>query len=292
MLLETQTDFEVVDPEADLSGYEAIVLTGAAALTEGEADTLNRFARAGGGLLVLGKSALNKAESAFLLDVGARYLGPARYDVDYTLLGEELGRGLATSPFLNYEAAIRVQPDADAQVLAAIREPYFSRTYAKYCSHLNTPYRIENAAHPAAVRKGTVILLPHRLGKMYYEHGARLHRDLFARVLGLLHSNPMVKTEMPSAGRMSLLHQPRHNRYVAHLLYGPPLQRGRCLVIEDLVPLYEIPLELRVPQKVVSAYLIPGGEVLSLTQVGTAVKAVVPRVRCHQAVAFEYERQA
>jgi hypothetical protein len=301
MLLETQTDFVVVpaeageDPAIDLSAYAVIVLTGARGLSEAQAAALNGYVQEGGRLLVLGESALNADGSAFALDVGATYLGPARYDVDYTVLGTDLGAGLVKSPFLNYEGALRVQPDAGTQVLAALHEPYFSRTYARYCSHRNTPYRPEKAEHPAALRAvvgnngGHVIYLAHRLGKLYFELGARLHRDLFIRALGLLHTAPTLKTVMPSAGRVSLLHQPEKFRYVAHLLYAPPLQRGGCAVIEDLVPLYDVPLAIDVPEEIVNAYLVPGGASLPLSPMGTVTSVTVPVVECHQAVVFEYE---
>jgi len=303
MLLETQTDFCVVptdDPELDLSSYQAIVLTGAPGLSAAQAATLNQYVQDGGRLLVLGESALNGgalvgSAAAFHLDVGATYLGPARYDVDFTVLGSELGEGLVHSPFLNYEGALRVRPDEGTEVLATLHEPYFSRTYARYCSHRNTPYRPDPAEHPAATRAavgscgGSVILLAHRLGKIYYDLGARLHRDLFVRALGLLHTAPMLKTTMPSAARVSLLHQPEHCRYVAHLLYGPPLQRGQCAVIEDLVPLHDVPLALDVPQEIVGAYLVPGGGSLPLSITGSVTSVTVPVVECHQAVAFEYE---
>ena len=81
MLLETQSNFVVVEPEADLSPYDVIVLTGAACLTEDEAAALNQFVTDGGGLLVLGESALDRAKQRFLLDVGATYVGPAEFDI-------------------------------------------------------------------------------------------------------------------------------------------------------------------------------------------------------------------
>jgi hypothetical protein len=304
MLLETQTDFVVVpaeageDPKVDLSAYETIVMTGASGLSAAQAEALNRYVEKGGNLLVVGESALdaNASEAdapGFLLDVGATYLGPAQYDVDFTVLGEELGAALVECPFLNYHGALRVQPDEGTDVLAALHEPYFSRTFARYCSHRNTPYRPEPAAHPAAIRKnaggGAVILLTHRLGQLYYELGARLHRDLFIRALGLLHTAPTLRTEMPSAGRVSLLHQPEQERYVAHLLYAPALQRGQCAVIEDLVPLYGVPLTIDVPEVVVRAYLVPGGDSLALTTDGSKTSVTVPVVHCHQAVVFEYK---
>jgi len=84
------------------------------------------------------------------------------------------------------------------------------------------------------------------------------------------------------------MHQPQHRRYVAHLLYGAPLQRGRCLVIEDLPPLYDVPLTVRVPQPIRAAYLVPGRAALPMTHKDGAASVTVSRMQGHQAVVFEY----
>ena len=192
------------------------------------------------------------------------------------------------SPFLCYEAGLRTAPAAGAEVLARIREPYFSRTYGAYCGHLNTPYELQDAAHPGAVRTGNRVFLAHNLGRIYHAHGARVHRQLFRNALALVYPTPTAHTEMPSAGRLSLLHQPEQRRYVVHLLYATPLQRGRCLVIEDLVPLHGVPLQLTVPEEVASATLVPQGAALEIQRSGDAVAVTVPEVLCHQAVVFNY----
>jgi len=237
---------------------------------------------------VLGESALNRERNGFLLDVGARYLGPANFQEDYLVVNKALGTGLVSTPFLNYEAALRVQPDAGAQVLARIREPYFNRTYAQYCSHQNTPYQLQDAPHPGAVQKGRVVFLPHRLGKLYHENGARLHRDLFGNALHRIYQSQMVQTKLPSAGRVTLLQQTEQHRYVAHLLYAPPLQRGRCLVIEDLPELRNVPVAVRVEEKIKTAYSIPGYKRLSLRKSEGDVSVVVPAFQSHVAVVLEY----
>ena len=132
----------------------------------------------------MGEGALDKAKTKFLLDVGATYLGPAEFDIDYLVAGKALAERIVASPFLNYEAAICVRPDPDTESLATIREPYFSRTYAQYCSHMNTPHRPENAAHPGVLRKGNVVFAAHALGRIYFDLGARIHRDLLINALG------------------------------------------------------------------------------------------------------------
>jgi len=288
MLQELHEDFVVVDPN-QLSTLDTIILTGAPGLTPAQAELLATFVQSGGGLLVLGEGALNPERTDFLLDVGARYLGPANFQEDYLVVDPVLGAGLVASPFLNYEAALRIEPTPGVEVLARIREPYFNRTYAQYSSHQNTPYQLQDAPHAGALQKGRVVFLPHRLGKLYNEHGARLHRDLFGNALHRIYDQPMVRTTLPSAGRITLLHQPEQQRYVAHLLYAPPLQRGRCQVIEDLPEVRNIPLVLRVPQKIKRACLIPDNKRLSLKRSNASVRVVVPAFTSHCAVVFEYE---
>lgn len=288
MLLESQHDFDIANLNDDLSAFDVIIIPGIACLSNEQAERLNGFARNGGKLLVIADGAFGRDRKEFVLDIGAQYQSPPQYSIDYLIAGPEINQGLVTSPFLNYEAAMRIKPESGIKILASIREPFFDRTYAKYSSHQNTPFQLQDAEHPGIIQKGNIIFIAHSLDKLYYEHGARLHRDLFTNALNLLHTNPMVKTEMPSAGRISFLHQPDKKRYVAHLLYGPPLQRGRCLVIEDLVPLHNIPVEVNVPEKIRKATLIPDRKNLRITKKGNSVRVTVPEFSCHCAVVFEY----
>ena len=204
------------------------------------------------------------------------------------MAGRQLaGGGLVTTPFLNYTGAMRVEL-TDGRALARIKEPYFNRTYGAYCSHQNTPNRLEDAAHPGAWRKGNLVYLPHPLAELYHLHGARVHRQFFANALGLIYSSPVVATRLPSAGRVNLIHQPAQRRYVAHLMYGSPMQRGRCLVIEDLPTLYKVPVTLDVPETIARAYLAPAKRALPLKAKAKKVRVVVPSFSGHVAVVFEY----
>jgi hypothetical protein len=287
MLLESQTDFEVIDASLGLGRYEAIVLPGGRCLDGRSARQLEEYLAGGGRLLVLGEGALDREGRRFLLDVGARYLGPAAYELDYTVAGKPLAKGLVDAPFLNDVAALRVEA-TDAEVLAAIREPYFNRTYGRYCSHRNTPYGLADAPHPAAWRHGGVVCLAHPLGAMYRAGGARLHRDLFLNALRMVHRSPMLRAPMPSSGRVSLVHQPARRRYVAHLLYAPPIQRGSVLVLEDLVPVRGVTVELRVPEKITAAFTALPKKTAKLVRGKGVVSVAGVEVSCHTMVVFRY----
>ncbi|MCE5279815.1 MAG: hypothetical protein ABFD92_05535 [Planctomycetaceae bacterium] len=289
MLLETQTEFEMLRPGAKIDErIDVLVIPGSPCMDDVAAAIVNAFLARGGKVLAMGAGALDASRSKCLLDVGAEYQGAAAYANDYTQAAAAVGEDLPETPFLNYEAALRFAPAAGTQVLAAIYEPYFDRTYAKYCSHQNTPNRTEPAAHPAAFRKGNVIVTAHDLGTMYHRHGARVHRQLFLNCLKALYTQPMLETTMPSAGRATLIHQPCDNRYVAHLTYATPMKRGRCEIIEDIVPLTNIPLTVRLPKKIKRVYAIPSMQPLAATPAGEAISLTIPRFECHTAVVFEY----
>jgi hypothetical protein len=287
MLLDIHYDFRIARPE-NLREFDTVIVPSARCLTAEQAALLNRFAANGGKIVALAEGALAAKEDRFVLDVGAGYAGPARYRMDYTVVGEALSRDLVRTPFLNYSSGVRGEPGAGTEVLARLREPYFDRTYARYSSHRDTPYRLDDALHPAVIRKGNVVWFAHALDRQYKQHGLRLQRQLFQNALDLVYREPMLKVSLPSTARVSLLHQPHKSRYVAHLLYAPPVHRGEVESIEDLPVVREVPVEVRLPLPVKRARLVPDGRELRLEQVAGAVKVTAPEFRMHAAVVFEY----
>jgi len=285
MLLEKQVNFNMVNTLEDWSGLECIIIT-STGMAEKDVPKLKRFIENGGKVLAMGAGIM--VDGNPIINIGATYEGPANYDVDYTLVGEALSEELVVSPFLNYHPAVRISPAPGTEVLASIREPYFSRTISHYCSHANTPYRLEDADHPAVIKHGNVVYVAHDLDRLYHEQGARVHRDLFYNALQLLRTRPLVSADMPSAGRMNLLHQPEHNRYVVHLLYASPIQRGAVSVIEDLLPIYNTRVEVSFKEKIQRAYLIPSGESVSMERKGDEIELIIPEFTCHTALVLEY----
>lgn len=286
MLLERQLDFDIVLPGDDLARFDTIVLPDEVLLDESSAHRLNRFVEGGGSLLLTGDSGLDVAREKCLVDFGAENVGPPAFVNDYVQAGSALVDGIVRSPFLFYEGARRTRV-TDGTVLAAVKEPYFDRTYGHYCSHQNTPNRLEDAAYPAAVRKGRVVYLAHKVCAMYYANGARYHRDYFVNALRLVYAEPVLSVAMPSGGRARLGYQSADHRYVVHLLYGLPVARGRVSVIEDLPELRDVAVVARVDGTVRKAYLVPCLEEIPFEQSGGTVRFVVPRVACHQTIVLD-----
>ena len=288
LLLDTQTNYVVVNNLKDWSDLELIIIPSKPNLSAKNVETLNQFVADGGKLLVLGEGALKKDKSGFALDVGGTYLGKASYDVDYTVVSEALSKNVVRSPFLNYIPAIKIKPDSTVNLLASIQEPYFSRTKAHYTSHQNTPYNLQPAIHPAIYRDGNIMVVAHPLDKMYLKYGAQIHRELFKNTLDALLTTPMVRANLPSSGRLNLLHFPEKNRYVAHLLYAVPVQRGVAQVIDDLVPIYDTTVEIKLKENIKKAYLMPGNIELNTTKSNDKMSVIIPKFTCHTALVLEY----
>ena len=98
----------------------------------------------------------------------------------------------------------------------------------------------------------------------------------------------MVSTNLQSSGRINLLHQPEHKRYVAHLLYATPIQRGRAQVIEDLVPIYDTTVQLNIDEKIKSVYTVPGYKKLKVEKKNGKNFVNIPEFKAHIAVVIDY----
>ena len=287
MLLEMHDDFVVAD-EKNLDELALVIIPSKPVLSAKQAVAINDWVKKGGKLIVFSDGALDSARSKFQLDVGAAYIKPSEFQFDYTVVKKEINDNIVASPFLNYDAGIWAKPTT-GEVLASIREPYFNRTYAEFSGHRETPYRLEDSTYPAVVKNGNVIFFAHSLDQLYYNNGVRLYRDLVKNAIDLLYTSPnLAVSHLPSAGRVSLLHQKKSNRYVAHLLYSPALARGDVSVIEDFLPVPNVEIQVSVPEKITGVYQIPDGKKLKFKSDGNKVTVQVPTFTMHTGIVFTY----
>ena len=92
---------------------------------------------------------------------------------------------------------------------------------------------------------------------------------------------------LPSAGRVTLLHQENQKRFIIHLLYAPPLERGRCLVIEDLPEIHNVELYINLGKRIKNAYFLNLNKNIRITQ-NKKINVTVDKFRMHEALILEY----
>ena len=288
ILLESQLDFEIANGSECLKAYEVLIIPSRAKLSTDEISRVKSYLDEGGKLISLSRGLFDYENKSFKINVGVEYIKDAIFDCDYTQTAASLLIQYAQTPFLNSLPAIKTKPLAGTQTLAFIHEPYFCRTYEHYCSHKNTPYKIEPSSHPAVTQNKNILFIAHELDILYFEEGARVHRDLLVNSLNLLYKSPYIKVDLPSSGRVSLLDQENEQRYVLHLLYSSPIQRGDTCVIEDLVPLHSVKVDFSFKHKINQILLIPDNKKLEICDLDGNQSVTIPQFECHCALVFDY----
>ena len=288
MLLEMQIDFDVANFSRDFKEYEVLLLPSNCTLSEEEIHRIKNYINSGGGVISLSKSLLNFLDHGIAKDFGVRYLGHSNFDCDYTLIKEILYPSFVKTPFLNYHPAICVKPEDDTEILADVYEPYFKRTIDQYCSHQKTPFKEKKATYPAITKREKCIFIAHDLDIMYKKFGARIHREVFNSCLNLVYKNPYITVKLPSSARVNLLHQEKERRFVLHLFYSTPVQRGVASVIEDFVTLSGVEVSFNLPKIIKNVILIPDSKSLNIERSDSEYRVTIPTLKMHCALVFHY----
>jgi hypothetical protein len=289
MLQECQQQFDIVDSKADLGGYKLVVLPDQIPLDAALRAKVDAFAAGGGALLATFRSGLQPAQDAFATDVfGVRLVGDAPFSPDFLAPRGALAAGLPAPEYVVYKKGLQVEALPGAEVLAETNVPFFNRAWDHYFSHRQTPSS-GKPGYPGAVRKGRAIYFMHPLFAQYQQNAPRWCKLLVANALGLLLPDPLVRTSLPSAGLVSVNSQPAHRRLVVHLLHYVPERRGVDFdVVEDVVPLANVTVSLRVDERVRGVATAPQGQRLAFVQKAGRVEFTLPRLEGHQMVAVSF----
>ncbi|HEX6971436.1 MAG TPA: beta-galactosidase trimerization domain-containing protein [Limnochordia bacterium] len=287
MLLEDHQQFDVIDAEMAFERYALIVLPDKIELDRALEAKLERYLAQGGKLLASHRSGLEVATSRFFDALGVRYKGEAEYSPDYVVPRPALSEGIPATEHVMYDRAIAVEPVGDAEVLADIWRPYFNRTFEHFCSHRQTPPEARTDL-PAAVRTARTVYFAHPIFAMYRRWGTRVYKQLVLNALRLLFDDPVVRTDAPTTAHITLNIQRELGRYVLHILHYIPERRCQEIdTIEDVIPLHDVRVALKLPAAPRRVYLAPSEEEIPFTFDGRRAHVVIPRVTGHQMVVFE-----
>lgn len=297
MLLELHLPFVVLDENAKWDALDLIVLPDTLVLTPAALAKAKKLLARGGKLLAAGSALLAADQQSFVIDPGAKLLGRSVSDPDYLVATDLTPDVPVRSPIVIHGGAYEVKPAAKTRILVERRAPYFNRTWEHFCSHQHAPDSPAKVS-PAATLTANIAWFAHDIFTRYRQYGQPLYRDFVAAAINhLLDGKLPAVTSLPTDGRINLLDQPAEKRFVAHLLYAPKSVRGASHptainksleVIEDLIPLHNVSVALRVPRRVKTARLVPAGESLPFTQTADTVTFTVPEFTAHAMIELSY----
>ncbi len=301
VLLEGHYLFDVLDEESEISGYRLIILPDDIAVNGALKSRLDSYLAEGGKLLLSGSSGVGP-DGEPLFDIGGTLGGQSPYSPDFFRPIESLQPELIDTPIVAYLPSTRLTVTT-GESIGDVYDPYFNRSWDHFCSHQHTPYQPEPSGYSAGVRNGNIVYLAHPMFTIYYAYGAVAYRAYISSVIDLLlGTDRRLVTTLPSAARVSLMDQPSKDRSILHLLYATKSTRGAAMqmtggnnqnsgardtqpieVIEELLPLHNVDVTLRIPD-VASATLEPGGRSVELERVEDGVRIHIDQFTCHEMI--------
>jgi hypothetical protein len=287
MLQELRAQFDILSSDRDLSPYKLLILPDAIPVDAAFAAKLEAYLDAGGSLILTHESGLRPDGQGFASPrFGVERVGPAAYSPDFLVPGEALRAlsGLEPTGYVMYQRGLEVRATEGSEVLGQVEVPYFERSWRHFCSHRHTP-SAHVIGYPGAVRRGNVIYFSHPLFTTYQQNAALWCKKLLGAAMALLLPDPVVQIEGPSTLIAALNRQPAENRLVLHLLHYIPERRGQAFdVIEDVLPVYGLPVSVKIESRVKGVRLVPQGKALPFAEEGGRVRFTVPEMRGYQMV--------
>ena len=301
MLQEGGHQFDVVDSETSWQGYRVLILPDAVTLDEGLAAKVSDYLAAGGKLIASFESGLKPDLSDFALPewgvsktgdgpvdgnggiVRGRHFGSGDY-VDYLRAEGMLAGGLGNTEYVMYMRGLEISAGDGTEVLARMVPAYFDRTWQQFCSHRQTPSSGELAG-PAATRAGDLIYFAHPIFRQYNRNAPNWCKRLLLNALDMLMPDPLVRHSGPTGMLTALNEQPELSRLALHLLYYVPERRGQDFdVIEDILPVYDVAVSVKLPGPVGSVRSVPNGEDLDFIEAKGRLNLTLPKLEGHQIV--------
>ena len=315
ILLESHFLFGLIDRTMDFCDYKALVLPDDIRLDAELKEKLDAYVAQGGKLILSGESGQWRDRNEFAFDLGADYVGLSPFHPsatepnrghDYLLPAPELRADFINSPQVMYARSHRIRVTSGTS-LGQVFDPYFNRTWEHFCSHQHTPNREDPSGFDCGVRHGNILYFSHPVFRHYRSYGAVAYREFVVKAIRAhLGDSRTLETNLPSTARISLTHQPAESRHILHLLYAPTVSCGGVIplsggtvsggnsveVIEDLPPLHDVEVSLRLPASVASARLVPSGTALPLEWHGDRVILRLPSFSCHQMISLSADSDA
>lgn len=286
MLTQLKHQFDLIDRPGDFSKYELIVLPDTIAMDEAMVKKVRAFIKSGGAVLASGKSGLSADGTRVVLnELGVTAHGMSPFATTYIRFGREIAQDVPPTDHVMYETGVRVTPARGAVSLARVVEPYFDRSWRNFSSHFQTPPD-KPSRYSAAVQKGRVAYIAYPIFTAFAQHGNAPFRLLVRNILERLIPQPVLRVDAPTSTETSVMKQ--GPRTIVHLLqYAPERRTEKLDLIEDIVPIFEVPLSLTLARKPKRVYTAPDEQPIDFEYLAGRVNLRVPEIRGHAMVVFE-----
>jgi hypothetical protein len=287
ILQEGAKQFDILDSNSDLKKYKVIILPDNIPVSDPLSKRLQTYMSDGGSLIASFQSGLSAGGKNFNLDpLGISLVGEAPYSPDFIVPKEVIGKGLPGTELVMYLKGMQVKALPGSEVLADANVPYFNREWNHFSSHKHTP-SAGKVGYPAVIKNGRSIYFMHPIFTQYQRNAPRWCKQLVLNAIDLLHPQTLVKHSGPSSVIALLNEQVAKKRSVLHLLHYIPERRGTEFdIIEDVIPIYNLKVSVKLENKVSKVMLVPQNTAVPFKTNNQRIEFEIKEVIGHQMIAF------
>jgi hypothetical protein len=292
MLTQLKQQFDILKPDAPLDNYKLAVLPDSVRLNEKVTGKLRDWLRRGGKLLASGFSGLSEDGKQVLLpELGVSAQGISPFTATYLRSTKPFESALSEEGFapetdyVVYDRGLRVTAEKDSETVASVVDPYFERAWNHFCSHRQTPPdRVTEYAGAVLSKNTAYIAAP--LFETFAKNGNACYRALVNLLLKRLLPEPLLRVKAYTGTEATLCRQ--KDRRIVHVLHYSAERRTPDIdLIEDIVPIYDVPVSVRADRSVKQVYLAPNRQKLDFTQCNGRIEFTVPEVNGHAMIVLE-----
>ena len=282
LLAELKYTFDFLDSTDDIAGYELLILPDRTPLNDETAEKVSQYVRAGGKVIITAASGIK--DGNFQIDgIGVKYIGPAQYTPRYMRISRDVFQDVQPMDYVMYEQGTEVTALDGAQILAPIVNPYFNRGYFRFCSHRQTPPELNASDFAGITRNGNVFYAAQPLFTEYANSRCMIYRDILSKLINDLGVEPLVKADLPSFAEVTL--RKKDGRIILHILnYIIERKCRRLDTIEEVIPLFDRRVGVRLDRKPTSVKLAPGMKELAFDWDGRYVTFVLDKIEGYEIV--------
>lgn len=284
MLTQLKHQFDLVTSANSFDKYTLLILPDSLAMDDQLLGRIRLFVKNGGAVLATGTSGLTQDATAKLLsELPIKPEGFSSFSNSYIRFSNPAD--LPDMAHVMYERPVLARALRSATNIATIVEPYFQRSYDRFSSHFQTPpARATN--YSAAAVHSRVGYSPYPLFGSFARNANRPCRWLIERMLDRLLPEPLIRMQAPMGAEATLARQ--GNRLILHVLYYIPERRTPDLdLIEDIVPLHDIPISVRCERGPSRLYIAPTRQAMPFHYEAGRIDFTVPKISGHAMIVME-----
>jgi hypothetical protein len=289
--------FDFIDEEMDFARYRLLIIPERIIIGKELENKLGKYLDNGGKVISVYDALFDRLDVKVVNEtvdddgepVKGRFM-PRNGFADYIIPNDIIGKSLYKTEYVMYAKGLETKA-VKGTVLVNAYASMFNRSYYHFCSHAQAPssHKVEYDAIVLNHKKNA-IYFSHPIFEIYNKKGPKWIKEILKDAISLLMKDTkLISHDGPSTVLTTINHQPYLKRYTVHILNYIPERRCTDIdLIEDIIPLYDLKMNVKLPEYISSVRIVPEGKDIRFRTSGKGMSFKIDKVEGYCMVELGY----